>query len=529
MDRSKKLASVTKEFTDLVIDNAISKSAVPDKSSFQEIYFRQNKITGFEDEQDIQMVPWRKLNKNFVLTNDDTQNYKICKDYLNQNTYKLISYNVLAQTHLLNNQYLYKTNDPKHLQWPHRFKKLTKFFEKHQADIYCLQEVELAHLFQYEKYFIQNHKSFKTCFDLKPGNKPDGCLIAYNSEKFETLYGKKVDFSRNIPFRNSSYNIGQIIVFREKSTNSILIVTNTHLVYSPKDGHVKLFQICSLLREVERISKQISVNLEKGVSAVYGLYDSETDFVGTTADGRAGMTGTAGMAGTIIDLTVETDKRTETAKTTIDLTVETYKTTETAKTTEKPETTETTKTAKTAQTPANSNILTENNNLTSTSKNTINPSRCNSNVSTILCGDLNSTCKSGLWHFLSSNQIDISRCTGSGFSGQHVRRNDYLLSNTIKFPEEYPLYNEASPTIFNHNLNLKPCYSPEECNGAYTQTDANGLVVDHIFYNKIRPIERLALLPLSDFNPNELPGKKFGSDHMPVGICFEILEDGEIE
>ena len=54
-------------------------------------------------------------------------------------------------------------------------------------------------------------------------------------------------------------------------------------------------------------------------------------------------------------------------------------------------------------------------------------------------------------------------------------------------------------------------------------------MVDHIFYNGVRCLDRLSLWSLNDFRPDQLPGDVYGSDHMPVGMKFEILEEGEIE
>ena len=182
-------------------------------------------------------------------------------------SYTFISYNVLAQAHLLANKYLYKKNKRQHLQWETRFIKLTNFFEKYPADIYCLQEVEKAHLSQYNSYF--DHACMNYFYENRPGGKPDGCLIAYNPVAFTKLDHYRVDYSDGNPMSNVSDNVGQIAVFKvnakvssennkietQKSSDQIIIVVNTHIVYSPKNGHVKLWQIIKLLDSIRQVKE----------------------------------------------------------------------------------------------------------------------------------------------------------------------------------------------------------------------------------------------------------------------------------
>ena len=73
---------------------------------------------------------------------------------------------------------------------------------------------------------------------------------------------------------NVSDNVGQVAVFKvnsyqqvpENSTSSnssisrtsdhpILIVVNTHIVYSPKNGHVKLWQTLKLLEQISFVKE----------------------------------------------------------------------------------------------------------------------------------------------------------------------------------------------------------------------------------------------------------------------------------
>ena len=300
--------------------------------------------------------------------------------------------------------------------------------EKYPADIYCLQEVEKDHLPQYASYF--NHASMNYIYENRPGGKPDGCLIAYNPVAFTKLDEYRVDYSEGNPMGNVSDNVGQIGVFkvnarncpktgnteengvdRPNSPNSeqVLIVVNTHIVYSPKNGHVKLWQIIKLLDQIRQVKE---------------LYKDWTQSI-------------------------------------------------------------------------------------------------------VFSGDFNAVAHSGLWALIVDGQIDTGRYTKGSFSNQKKAKSSTVLTESL--PRRLlPLQAEHSQSIFEHSLDLQPVYKKSDIHGFYTQTDSNGIVVDHIFYNGVKPLSRLGLWSLTDYRPDQLPGDVYGSDHMPVGFQFELLEAGEL-
>jgi len=348
--------------------------------------------------------------------------WKRTRDYdpLQVIKYSFISYNVLAQAHLDWNSWLYKKNQKRHLLWEYRFVKLTHFFENFPANIYCLQEVQHDHVQQYNHYFQQEQE--KLClYEKKPGDKPDGCMIAYDPVAFTLRDHFRVDLDANCPVMGASTNVGQIAVFQvnafaqgadtEEQDRVVLIVVNTHLVYSPKNGQVKLWQICRLMDQIQVVKK---------------MYEE-----------------------------------------------------------------------------------------------------CQ--LSVVFSGDFNSVTKSGLWNLVSTGSLDISRQSRMSFSGQHHSRSFTPLADMIPDRQSIPLQSPSDLTLFEHNLNLTPAYSHADCQQHYTQTDRQGIVVDHIFHSGLRILERLSLWPLSDFTPSALPGSIYGSDHMPVGVQFEVVEEGEVD
>lgn len=328
--------------------------------------------------------------------------------------YTFISYNVLAQAHLDSMLWLYRKNQKRHLLWEYRFIKLTNFFETYPASIYCLQEVQNDHLQLYKHYFQQQQD--KLClYEQRPGGKPDGCLIAYDPVAFTLRDHFRVDFDHEAPVSGASTNVGQIAVlqvnaFQQEEERVILIVVNTHIVYSPKAGHVKLWQICKLLEQI-RFVKELYKDCQ---------------------------------------------------------------------------------------------------------------------LSIVFSGDFNSVPKSGLWDLVTDGRLDIRNHNRLTISGQ--KSGNASLINSLPDDTLLPLQSSSDRSSFEHDLQLSAAYSPSDCHKHYTQTDSNGLVVDHIFYSGLRILERLSLWPLRDFTESALPGSVYGSDHMPVGVQFEVveLEEGEI-
>lgn len=256
----------------------------------------QNKTTNPENL--VTMVPWRSVSNFSKIPSLGSENtilasYKewrksqsltnSCQDSEQiHNQHKLISLNCLAQTHLNNNLYLYKKNKPKYLDWSYRWQTLQNFFRQHPADILCLQEVEIAHLNLYEQFFksdpifskssdsgttddvnksddsdnsdnLNLNLSLSCRFTPKLDDKPDGCLLVYNTNKFELLKFYNLDLSVKTLFPQASPNIAQVGLLLDKISNSIFLVCNTHLVYSPTNGHVKLYQIGKILYELQKI------------------------------------------------------------------------------------------------------------------------------------------------------------------------------------------------------------------------------------------------------------------------------------
>ena len=404
-----------------------------------------------------------------------------------------ISYNCLAQQYLDTMPYLYYKNSKRYKNWPARFSNLKKFFKNHPADIYCLQEVQNrdGHLADYIKFFSSQQTSpnisYECVYAAKPNHKPDGCMTVFNSNRFNLLYSQVIHYQVQNLFSQASDNVGQIVLLENKlseNKSSLFLVANTHLVYNPKQAHVKLYQISKLIYEMSALCYYLKNN----------------------AKARDLAKSKSSVDKTELSSLLHSEYQTEKMKFTAEM-----------------------------------NAVHHGENPEHTSNGYF-----NSNIPTILCGDFNSREDSGLWRFICQNNFnpETNELDRMEFSGQKVPKlklSSTKLSNTIPsdlypknqnqesdhdglFYEQFLTRktDDSTNNHFAHNLNLQACYSVEECSNSYTQTDSRGLVVDHIFENGCQIIEKMALLDKRDFRSSELPGAKFGSDHMPVGVKFVV-------
>ncbi|CAG5896329.1 unnamed protein product, partial [Menidia menidia] len=127
--------------------------------------------------------------------------------------FSVMTYNILSQELLRDNAYLYRHCHPAHLPWEYRLPNLLTEIQQHAADILCLQE-----------------------------------------------------FFRGGDALLDRDNVGLILLLQPTGTgdppgdppgdpSSCVCVANTHLLYNPHRGDVKLAQLAILLAEIGRVSR----------------------------------------------------------------------------------------------------------------------------------------------------------------------------------------------------------------------------------------------------------------------------------
>uniref|UniRef100_A0A672PTP1 Protein angel homolog 2-like n=1 Tax=Sinocyclocheilus grahami TaxID=75366 RepID=A0A672PTP1_SINGR len=165
--------------------------------------------------------------------------------------FSVMSYNILSQHLLCDNTYLYRHCHPPILDWRHRYPNIIKELEKHSADwtfeTYCIYETINSDEYSY-------HCEYKR----RTGLKPDGCAVVFKRERFSLVSCHPIEyFQRGIPLLDRD-NVGLIVLLRPIDPHCSLTnicVANTHLLYNPRRGDIKLAQLAMLLAEISRVAQ----------------------------------------------------------------------------------------------------------------------------------------------------------------------------------------------------------------------------------------------------------------------------------
>ncbi|XP_064196254.1 protein angel homolog 2 isoform X1 [Anguilla rostrata] len=180
--------------------------------------------------------------------------------------FSVMSYNILSQQLLQENAYLYKHCPSSVLDWSHRFPNILKELELHNADILCLQEVQEDH---YQKQLKPSLESlgYHCEYKRRTGWKSDGCAVSFKRDRFSLVSGHPVEyFRRDVPTLDRD-NVGLVLLLRPlgppgprgprgpPGPGQVLCVANTHLLYNPRRGDIKLAQLAVLLAEITRVSR----------------------------------------------------------------------------------------------------------------------------------------------------------------------------------------------------------------------------------------------------------------------------------
>ena len=174
--------------------------------------------------------------------------------------FSIMSYNILSQNLLENHRYLYEHCQESDLQWPERGHRIRDELLRSDSDIICLQEVHSNH---FNQLFLPalKQKGYNFVYKQRTGDKSDGCAIVYKEDKFSLINTIKLDLMRED--LSALLNRDNVAIIAElepkhdskpKNRNCKLFVANTHLLYNPKRGDVKLAQIRLLMAELDKVA-----------------------------------------------------------------------------------------------------------------------------------------------------------------------------------------------------------------------------------------------------------------------------------
>ncbi|EOB05505.1 Protein angel-like protein 1, partial [Anas platyrhynchos] len=175
--------------------------------------------------------------------------------------FRVMSYNILAQDLVEQGHDLYIHCHPDILNWDYRLPNILQEIQHWDPDVLCLQEVQENH------YWEQLEPTFKkmgfACFyKRRTGRKTDGCAVCFKDSRFQLISVSPIEYFRpGLDVLNRD-NVGLVLLLQpllpeclDLKAVSPLCVANTHVLFNPRRGDIKLAQMALLLAEIDKIAK----------------------------------------------------------------------------------------------------------------------------------------------------------------------------------------------------------------------------------------------------------------------------------
>ncbi|XP_039130714.1 carbon catabolite repressor protein 4 homolog 1-like [Dioscorea cayenensis subsp. rotundata] len=203
-------------------------------------------------------------------------------------TFTVLSYNILADAYATNESYSYCPSWA--LSWPYRRQNLLREIIGYHADIVCLQEVQSDHFEEFFAPELDKHGYQalykKNTSEVYSGNfnAVDGCATFFRRDRFSHVKKYEVEFNKAAQSladaviavnqkkaalnRLIKDNIALIVVLEAKFTShgtdnpgkrQLLCVANTHVNVPLECKDVKLWQVHTLIKGLEKIAASADI------------------------------------------------------------------------------------------------------------------------------------------------------------------------------------------------------------------------------------------------------------------------------
>ncbi|GLT38651.1 hypothetical protein SLA2020_128840 [Shorea laevis] len=203
-------------------------------------------------------------------------------------TFTVLSYNILSDSYASSELYSYCPSWA--LSWPYRRQNLLREIVGYRADIVCLQEVQNDHFEEFFAPELDKH-GYQALYKRKTnevysGNPHtiDGCATFFRRDRFSHVKKYEVEFNKAaqsltdfaIPSTQKKAalsrlvkdNVALIVVLEAKFTNQgadnpgkrqLLCVANTHVNVQQDLKDVKIWQVHTLLKGLEKIAASADI------------------------------------------------------------------------------------------------------------------------------------------------------------------------------------------------------------------------------------------------------------------------------
>uniref|UniRef100_A0A1B6F7X5 Endonuclease/exonuclease/phosphatase domain-containing protein n=1 Tax=Cuerna arida TaxID=1464854 RepID=A0A1B6F7X5_9HEMI len=225
-------------------DNSNSTSPSSNSDEEKEIYWKANR--GARRKGELRYEEFTDLGKKI---HDGVTEI----DVNNSLTFKVMSYNVLAQNLLEQHMYLYKNHDRRALSWAKRWDLLYNEIKDENPEILCLQEVEQSHLVTHYAKLLD--LGYRWVYKKRTSHYQDGVAVFYKAAVFQEEAKSEVEFYQPGVSVLDRDNVGVVVRLRlREHTQQAVVVATTHLLYNPRRSDVKLAQTQVLLAEIDRLA-----------------------------------------------------------------------------------------------------------------------------------------------------------------------------------------------------------------------------------------------------------------------------------
>ncbi|KAG8371831.1 hypothetical protein BUALT_Bualt12G0004000 [Buddleja alternifolia] len=203
-------------------------------------------------------------------------------------TFTVLSYNILSDAYATSELYSYCPSWA--LSWTYRRQNLLREIVGYHADIVCLQEVQSDHFEEFFAPELDKH-GYQALFKRKTAevfggniNTVDGCATFFRRDRFSHVKKYEVEFNKaaqsltdalvpsaqkkNALNRLVKDNVALIVVLEAKFSNQgidnlgkrqLVCVANTHVNVHQELKDVKLWQVHTLLKGLEKIATSADI------------------------------------------------------------------------------------------------------------------------------------------------------------------------------------------------------------------------------------------------------------------------------
>ncbi|XVE58770.1 hypothetical protein DITRI_Ditri04bG0195900 [Diplodiscus trichospermus] len=176
----------------------------------------------------------------------------------------IVSYNILGVHNVAKHPNLYLNVPKKFLEWDRRKDLICEEVNRYNASILCFQEVD-----RFKDLDDLLHKDgFKGVYKVRTGDSCDGCALFWKEKMFTLLHEENIEF-QDFGLRD---NVAQLCVLKMKHKSGSdshgkpskttpmrsrsLVVGNTHVLFNPKRGDIKLGQVRVFLEKAYKLSQE---------------------------------------------------------------------------------------------------------------------------------------------------------------------------------------------------------------------------------------------------------------------------------